>query len=101
MIDAAEAAQSFVAGRRRVDLDVDRMLLFALVRAVGILGEAASRMTPAARAAAPDVPWLDIVALRDRLAAADFDTDRDLLWQTVVDEIPPVLARLRSIASKP
>jgi hypothetical protein len=31
MIEAADAVQSFIAGRRRIDLDSDRMLLFALV----------------------------------------------------------------------
>jgi uncharacterized protein with HEPN domain len=41
MIEGAEAVQSFVAGRRRNDLDSDRMLLFALVRAIEIIGEAA------------------------------------------------------------
>jgi uncharacterized protein with HEPN domain len=33
MIDAAESVVQFIAGRRRADLDMDRMLLFAVVRA--------------------------------------------------------------------
>jgi uncharacterized protein with HEPN domain len=41
MIEGADAVQSFVDGRRRNDLDSDRMLLFALVRAIEIIGEAA------------------------------------------------------------
>ena len=56
MIEAAEAVQSFIAGRRRIDLDSDRMLLFALVRAIEIIGEAASKLSPEARAG-----WLDEV----------------------------------------
>lgn len=63
MIEAAEAVQSFIAGRRRIDLDSDRMLLFALVRAVEIIGEAASKLGPEARAAIPSVPWASIVAM--------------------------------------
>ena len=34
MIQACEAAMSFVAGRERADLDGDLMLTFALVRAL-------------------------------------------------------------------
>jgi uncharacterized protein with HEPN domain len=45
MIEAAESAVQFIAGRQRTDLDEDRMLLFALVRAIEVLGEAASRMS--------------------------------------------------------
>ena len=44
MIEAAETACSFVEGRGRADLDADRMLLFALVRAIEVVGEAASRI---------------------------------------------------------
>lgn len=41
MVDAVNAASRFVEGRSRADLDSDEMLLFALVRAVEIVGEAA------------------------------------------------------------
>ena len=56
MIDAAEAVHDFVSGRDRKDLDDDRMRLFALVRAIEVLGEAASKISADARAAAPHVP---------------------------------------------
>lgn len=45
MIEAAEEVQRFVAGRQRSELDTDRMLLFALLRAVEIIGEAASQVS--------------------------------------------------------
>ena len=50
MIEAAESAMQFIAGRQRTALDEDRMLLFALVRAIEVLGEAASRMSEEMRA---------------------------------------------------
>ena len=56
MIDAAEAAEQFVAGRRRADLDSDRMLLFALVRSIEIIGEAASKVSEKTRSVTPNLP---------------------------------------------
>ena len=50
MLDSAEAAIEFMQGRDRLARDHDRMLLFAVVRAVEVLGEAASRVSPEARA---------------------------------------------------
>lgn len=50
MIDACATAVTFAVGRTRADLDRDRMLLFALVRAVEIVGEAAARMSPESQA---------------------------------------------------
>lgn len=41
MIEAAQSALTFVAGRNRADLDGDRILLFALLRAVEVVDEAA------------------------------------------------------------
>ena len=42
MIDAAESVAQFTAGRQLADLSTDRMLLFAVVRAIEVVGEARS-----------------------------------------------------------
>jgi uncharacterized protein with HEPN domain len=97
MVEAAEAALGFVTGRSRGDLDTDAMLLFALVRAVEIFGEAAGRVSQDTRDRARSVPWPQIVATRNRLIHAYFDIDRDILWKTVTEEIPALLPRLRDI----
>src|SRR6516164_5868427 len=67
MIEAAEAAQRFIANRQRADLDTDEMLLFALVRAAEIIGEAASKVSDETRRTMPSVPWQQIVSMRNRL----------------------------------
>jgi len=96
MIEAAEAAAGFIAGKTRADLDRDRMLLFALVRAIEIIGEAASRVTPQTRAAIPEIPWVQIVGMRNRLIHAYFDIDSEVLWKTVSEEIPPLQPILKA-----
>lgn len=79
MIDAADAVAQFVAGRSRDDLDRDRMLLFALVHAIEILGEAANKISSDTRAAAPQVPWGAIVAMRNRLIHGYFDINATIV----------------------
>ncbi len=49
MVEAAESAQRFITGRKRADIDTDEQLRFALLRAVEIIGEAASRICPETR----------------------------------------------------
>ena len=100
MIEAAETTQDFIAGRQRGDIDSDQMLRFALVRAIEIIGEAASKVTPEARAATASVPWAAIISMRNRLIHAYFDVNHDILWKTVTEEIPPVLSMLQAIALK-
>lgn len=56
MIEAAEQARQFAAGRTRADLDADAMLCLALARLVEIIGEAAGRISAETRAELKDVP---------------------------------------------
>ena len=96
-VEAIESAQQFIRGRSRADLDSDRMLLLALTRAVEITGEAASKVTDAGRAELPAVPWQQIVGMRNRLIHAYFDINRNILWDTVILALPPLLAQLKTI----
>lgn len=98
MIEAAESAIEFVSGRERSDLDTDRMLLFAVVRAIEIIGEAANSISDETRAAEPAVPWRAMVGMRNRLIHAYFSVNTQLVWQTVMTEIPAILPKLREIA---
>lgn len=97
MIDAAESALQFIAGRQRAELDEDRMLLFALVRAIEIIGEAASRLSDEVKAAQSDIPWRAIIGMRNRLLHAYFDMNTAIVWQTVTQELPALLRQLRAL----
>jgi uncharacterized protein with HEPN domain len=97
IVDALNAAVRFVRGRARNDLDTDDMLLFALVRAIEIVGEAASKISAETRAEMPDVPWGSIVSMRHRLVHAYFDVNRDILWTTVTEAAPPLAKRLQAL----
>ena len=97
MLDAAREAISFVGGRSRDDLDRDRMLVLAIVKEVEIIGEAASRTTSATRDAHPEVPWAQIIAMRNRLIHAYFDVDLQVVWDTVTVDLPLLVALLEPL----
>lgn len=92
MLAAAEEAVGFADGRDHDDLDADRMLALALVRSIKIVGEAGARVSEEGRAAVPDVPWREIVAMRNRLIHAYFDVDLDIVWQTIKEVMPPLIS---------
>lgn len=96
MIEAAEDVLQFMAGRTRQDLDHDRMLRFAVVRGIEIIGEAASKITPETRASRADLPWAAIIGMRNRLVHAYFDIDTDILWVAVSQEVPVLLDQLKA-----
>lgn len=97
MIESAEAIGRFVAGRRREDLDGDLMLLFAIVRALEILGEAAARISPETREVAPALPWRELAAMRNRIIHAYWDVNRDIVWKAATEEVPDLLPKLQAL----
>lgn len=97
MRDAAREAIGFAAGRVRGDLETDRQLLLSIVKDVEIVGEAASRISEDVRSRHPELPWAATVAMRNRLVHAYFDIDRDIVWNTVAVDLPPLLAIVEAI----
>ena len=97
MLDAAKQAQSFMKGREKVSLDTDPMLLLAVVKAVEIVGEAASKITKERQAEIPQIPWPQIISMRNRLTHAYFDIDTDIVWKTVIEDLPPLIEDLEAI----
>lgn len=97
MLDAANEAQSFAAGRSRVDLDADRKLSLSLIKLIEIIGEAANGVTAECRITYPQIPWLDAIGMRHRLIHAYYDVNLDILWTTITNDLPPLITELEKI----
>jgi uncharacterized protein with HEPN domain len=94
MLDAAREAVGFARGQTRANLNDDRKLVLALVKDIEIIGEAAYQVSPSARNQLPSIPWEDIIGMRHRLVHAYFDTNLEILWRTVQDDLPLLIAEL-------
>ena len=102
MRDAAREAIEFSKGRDRADLDRDRLFELAMVRLMEIVGEAASRISADFQANHPEFPWPLIVGLRNRLIHGYDSVNFDVLWETIADDLPPLVVTLdRLIAELP
>jgi len=99
MLEAARKAQEMAAGRCREDLDFDDQLSLALQRLIEILGEAAKKVTAATRDRAGEIPWKQIAGMRDRLIHAYFDVNLEILWDTVTEDLPPLVSALETLLS--
>lgn len=97
MLDAVREAESFIRGKTRNSLDTDRQLVLALVKSVEIIGEAAGRINPELKKEIPQIQWAEIISMRNRLIHAYFDINLDTLWNTVVQDFPPLIAELEKI----
>lgn len=95
--DYAMEAIALVRGKRRSDLDNDRLLELALVRLMEIVGEAAARVSTETRAQLPNIPWSDVVAMRNRLIHGYDSVDHDILWDTITQDLPTLLSAVNRL----
>ena len=86
--------------RTRADLDADRMLNLALVRLLEIIGEAANRVPGERRDRCPQIPWANLVGLRNRLIHAYDQVDFDILWEIVSRDLPALLTELEGLVPR-
>jgi uncharacterized protein with HEPN domain len=75
-------------------LDDDELRRLALTKLVEIVGEAAKHVSPELRESCPEVPWSAAARMRDHLVHHYFDINLDVLWSTVTDDLPRLLALL-------
>ena len=97
MLDHAAEAMALAQGRTRADLDADRTFNLAITRLLEIVGEAAARVTDFTRDRYPQIPWAQIASLRNRLIHGYDEVDFDILWDIVQNDLPALVAELRSV----
>ncbi len=100
MLEAAQEAVSYAAGHGRGDLESDGMLAHALTRCLEIIGEAATQVATSFRAEHPEIPWRDMTSMRNRLIHAYFDVNLNILWRTVREDLPPLIANIERILAQ-
>ncbi|MFP3975100.1 MAG: DUF86 domain-containing protein [Chloroflexota bacterium] len=97
MLDYARQAVAMARGRERPDLESDYMFQLALTRLAEIVGEAASRVSVPTRERYQEIPWPDIVGMRNRLTHGYDAVDLNILWDTVAIDLPELIAELEKI----
>lgn len=81
----------------RSDLDRERFIMLSMVKLIEIIGEAASKTTDEFRDRHPQIPWRSMIRARNRLIHGYFDLDMDVIWNTVIESIPPLLKEVEII----
>ncbi len=100
MLDAATKAMKFIEVRNRIDLDTDDMLVLAILKLIEIIGEAASKVSSDLKLQHPEIPWREIINVRNRLIHGYFDINHDILWGIATHDLPPLIRNLEMMISE-
>jgi uncharacterized protein with HEPN domain len=74
--------------------------LFAVVKAIEIIGEAVKKIPDETRSQYVQIPWKDIAGMRDILVHNYWRIDSRVVWSTVQDGIPLLKTAVTELAAK-
>jgi uncharacterized protein with HEPN domain len=97
ILEALERIQRYSIGKSASDFHSDTLLQDAVLRNLGILGEAAHKLLLNASAYAskhPDIPLAKIYATRNRITHAYEEVDLEVVWNLVVADVPALLPKV-------
>jgi len=66
----------------------------AILHQLLVIGEAVKRLSEDFRAGHPEIPWLRIAGMRDKLIHAYDAVDLDEVWKTITKDIAPLISFL-------
>ena len=93
----AERALGSCSGLDRAQFETNHLLQDAVVRNLELIGEAATRIPEDVRLAHPDIPWRQIIAMRNQLIHAYLGIDLDVVWDVVQVELPLLIQQLKAV----
>lgn len=94
MLAHAREAIGILGDRTREEFNDSRVLQLALLHLIEIVGEAASKVSPATRARLDQLPWRGMVSMRNRIIHGYETVSISVLWDTLVDDLPKLVAML-------
>jgi uncharacterized protein with HEPN domain len=94
MLDHAREAADMMAVKSLTNLRRDRMLELALGRLMEIIGEAATKVIDKTKYSHPQLPWREMIGMRNRLIRGCDTVDPKVLWDTIAFDLPPLIAHL-------
>ena len=62
-----------------------------------LIGEAASHITEEIEEKYPTIPWNLMRAMRNRIVHAYFNVDEKLMWDTITNDLPPLIPELEQL----
>ncbi|OGW36765.1 MAG: hypothetical protein A2Y97_13660 [Nitrospirae bacterium RBG_13_39_12] len=99
-LGAMEKTEQFVAGMSYEDFIKDDKTVFAVIRALEIVGEAIKHIPQNFRKDFPNIPWRDISGMRDVLIHDYFGVDLVTVWETIKTNLPKTKPLLNDILKK-
>jgi uncharacterized protein with HEPN domain len=93
-----EKAESFIKEMNYQNFTNDDKTVYAVIRAIEIIGEATKQIPDEARQSYSEIPWKDMAGMRDVLIHDYIGVDVETVWLTVKGKIPQIRPMIEKMA---
>lgn len=100
ILNAAKTALGYTRGKTFDDFQQDTQCQDAVIRRLEIIGEAARRISPEFRGR-HDLPWELMIGMRNFVVHQYDSIDLQIIWDTVLDDLPDLIANIENIFNPP
>ncbi|MGD1909073.1 MAG: DUF86 domain-containing protein [Leptolyngbyaceae cyanobacterium] len=97
MWNAAQDIVTFTAGMSLESLSTDRRTQAAVLYEIIVVGKAANRLSREFQAQHPDIPWKDIIGMRNILAHQYDEVGIEEVWDVVRRDIPELITLIEPL----
>lgn len=88
ILDSIKDIEVFIAGMDFNKFKDDKKTINAIIRSLEVIGEAAKKLPDEIREKYSDIPWRNIIGMRDKLIHEYFGVDEEIIWKVASEEIP-------------
>ncbi len=97
MLFAAQDGARFATGLTFSRFEKSRLHQYEILKAIEIIGEAAARISAETKKDHPDIPWSEIIGMRNRLVHGYFEVKLKRVWDTVQHALAALIVEIEPL----
>ena len=97
MLEAIDNVNLFMADKNLASLESDKMLYFAVIKNIEIIGEAAYKLSKEFKELHSDIPWRQIEKMRHVLVHGYYSISAPLLYNVYTEDVPVLKRYLENL----
>jgi len=98
ILEAAKLARNYVSGKTLEEFMSNPQCQDAVIRRLEVIGEAAGRISSGTQSAYPEIPWREMMRMRNVMIHEYDNVDLKIVWDTVKENLPKLIKSLEELS---
>ena len=97
ILDASQSIQSFLKTESISNFTGNDLLQSAIIQKLLVIGEASAKLPVEFRERHPEIPWADMIGMRNMLVHSYFSVNLRIIWRTATHDVPQLEQQIKQI----